>query len=57
MTGSRTGIGMALGAGLGMAFGLIGLNYWWLGPLIGVAVGLIVGAIMDSRDTGGGSHR
>jgi purine-cytosine permease-like protein len=48
---------MALGAGLGMVFGLIGFDDWWLGPLIGVAVGLIVGAIMDSQGSGDGKPR
>lgn len=47
MKGARTGVGLVFGAALGLVFGLIGLDSWWVGPMIGVAVGLIIGAVAD----------
>lgn len=46
---SYTGTGIALGAGLGIVFGLLLLPTWWWGPLIGAVAGLLVGAVVDSR--------
>lgn len=47
MKGARTGVGLVLGAALGLVFGLMLFDSWWLGPMIGVAAGLIIGAIAD----------
>lgn len=50
MRGVRTGLGIALGAGLGMLAGLLVTDdawIWWL--IVGAAAGLIIGASMDSR--------
>ena len=47
---------MALGAGFGLIFGLLMLEGWWIGPVVGVAVGLIVGAVIDSQGRKG-RHR
>jgi hypothetical protein len=38
---------MSIGAGLGLIFGLLMLEDWWLGPVVGVGVGLLVGAVFD----------
>lgn len=47
MKGVRTGVGIVFGAALGMVFGQMLFDSWWLGPMIGVAAGLIIGAIAD----------
>jgi hypothetical protein len=47
MEGFRAGVGMSIGAGLGLVLGLLFFSNWWLGPVIGVALGLLVGAFMD----------
>ncbi len=50
MKGLRTGFGLAFGAGVGMVGGLLVADdawIWWL--IVGAAVGLVIGAIMDSR--------
>lgn len=47
LKGFRAGVGMAIGAGLGLVFGLLFIDDWWIGPAIGVSLGLIVGAIID----------
>lgn len=47
MKGTRTGLGIVFGAALGLLFGQILFESWWLGPMIGVAVGLIIGAVAD----------
>lgn len=52
MRGVRTATGIALGAGLGMLAGLLANAddwIWWL--IVGSAAGLIIGAIMDSRQS------
>ena len=43
----RTGVGIVFGAALGLVFGQMLFDSWWLGPMIGVAAGLIIGAIAD----------
>ena len=47
MKGARTGVGIVFGAALGLLFGQMLFDSWWLGPMIGVAAGLIIGAIAD----------
>ena len=47
MKGARTGIGLVFGAALGLVFGLMLFDDWWLGPMIGVVAGLIIGAVGD----------
>lgn len=47
MKGARTGVGLVFGAALGLVFGLMLFDNWWMGPMIGVALGLIVGAVAD----------
>lgn len=47
MKGTRTGLGIVFGAALGLLFGLLMFDNWWLGPMIGVAAGLIIGAVAD----------
>lgn len=47
MKGVRTGVGIVFGAGLGLVFGTMLFDSWWLGPMIGVAAGLIIGAVAE----------
>ena len=47
MRGTRTGIGIVFGAGLGLLFGQMLFDGWWIGPTIGVAAGLVIGAVSD----------
>jgi len=54
MTGARTGVGIVFGAAFGLLFGqtmfLFGHMLFanlWIGPMIGVAAGLIIGAVAD----------
>lgn len=50
MKGLRAGFGLALGAGVGVVAGLMVTDdawIWWL--LVGAAVGLVIGAVMDSQ--------
>ena len=47
MKGARTGVGLVFGAALGLVFGLMLFDNWWMGPMIGVALGLITGAVAD----------
>lgn len=50
MKGAWTGSGIALGAGIGIIFGLLLLgDSWFFGPAIGAAVGLLIGAIVDAQ--------
>lgn len=50
MRGAWAGSGIALGAGLGIIFGLLLLgDNWFFGPAIGAAVGLLIGAIVDAQ--------
>ena len=48
MKGSRTGVGIAVGAAIGMIFGLVLFDDWWWGPVVGTAAGLIIGAVADA---------
>lgn len=47
---------MAIGAGLGLVFGLLLFDGWWIGPMVGVGLGLVVGTVVDLR-SGPGSAR
>jgi len=47
MKGARTGVGIVFGAALGLLFGQLLFDGWWIGPMVGVAAGLIIGAITD----------
>lgn len=53
MKGTRTGLGIVFGAALGLLFGQMLLDSWWLGPMIGVAAGLIIGAVADLQQRPG----
>jgi uncharacterized membrane protein len=55
-TVAYTGIGIALGAGLGVLFGMLLLDSLPLGLTMGVVAGLLVGAVVDMqrRKSGGG---
>lgn len=46
---SYTGLGISIGAGLGLILGLLLFENFILGVGIGVAVGLILGAGIDAR--------
>jgi uncharacterized membrane protein len=48
MRGLGTGVGIALGAALGLLFGQLLFDEWWWGPMIGVALGLVAGAVVDA---------
>lgn len=52
MKGAWTGTGIALGAALGIIGGLLLLENWFFGPVIGAAVGLLIGAIVDAQSGG-----
>lgn len=47
MRGTRTGVGLVFGAGLGLVLGQVLLDQWWIGLMIGSAAGLVVGAVAD----------
>lgn len=47
MRGARTGVGIVFGAALGLLFGQMLFDGWWLGPMIGVTAGLVIGAVAD----------
>lgn len=47
MKGARTGVGLVFGAAFGLIFGLVLFDTWWFGPMIGVAGGLIIGAVAE----------
>jgi uncharacterized membrane protein len=51
MKGLRIGVGIVFGAAYGQVFGQMLFDDWWLGPAIGTAAGLIVGAMADLRST------
>jgi uncharacterized membrane protein len=57
MRGARTKVGIVFGAALGILFGQMLFDDWWVGPMIGVAVGLIMGAIADLVRPGSGPRR
>lgn len=48
MRGAWTGVGLSVGAALGLLFGMLISPFWW-GPLAGASLGLIVGAIIDAQ--------
>jgi hypothetical protein len=54
MKGIRIGVGIVFGAAYGQVLGQMLFDDWWIGPVIGVAAGLIIAAIVDlwspSRD-------
>lgn len=56
MKGARTGIGIVFGAALGLLFGQLLFDDWSIGPMIGVAVGLIIGAVAELVGPGGARH-
>jgi hypothetical protein len=47
MRGARTGVVLVFGAALGLLFGQMLFDGWWLGSMIGVAAGLVIGAVAD----------
>ena len=55
MRGYRAGLGMVIGAALGMMFSLLIFETWWA-PVAGVSIGLLVGAIIDLQAPRGGRH-
>lgn len=57
MRGAPTGVSIVFGAALGILFGQMLFDDWWVGPMIGVAVGLIMGAIADLVRPAGGPRR
>lgn len=57
MKGTRTGLGIVFGAALGLLFGQMLFDGWWLGPMIGVAAGLIIGAVADMLRPRGAHRR
>jgi hypothetical protein len=54
MKGVRTGLGIVFGAALGLLFGKMFFDDWWIGPMIGVPAGLIIGAIAELMNPAGG---
>ncbi|HEX6946291.1 MAG TPA: hypothetical protein VF246_02970 [Acidimicrobiia bacterium] len=46
-----TGIGVVLGAALGLLLGMLVFDGTWWAPVIGAAIGVLVGAIADGRST------
>jgi uncharacterized membrane protein len=57
MREARTGVGIVFGAALGLLFGQLLFDDWWIGPMIGVAAGLIIGAITDLGRPAGSPRR
>jgi hypothetical protein len=53
MKGLRIGVGIVFGAAYGQVFGQLLFDDWWLSPVLGVAAGLIIGAILDLRSPSG----
>jgi uncharacterized membrane protein len=53
MRGYRAGLGMTVGAALGLLFGLLIFNSWWA-PVAGVSIGLLIGAVIDLQSPRGG---
>lgn len=46
-----TGIGVVFGAALGLLFGLLIFEGAWWSPVVGAALGIVVGAVVDGRAT------
>ncbi len=46
-----TGVGVVIGAALGLLFGLLMFDGAWWAPTVGAAVGIVVGAIADGQAT------
>ncbi|MGM0385629.1 MAG: hypothetical protein ACQERF_06590 [Actinomycetota bacterium] len=59
MKGTYTGLGVAFGAGLGLIAGILFLETWWFGMVIGAAIGLVIGSVAEhafrDRGSGGGA--
>lgn len=49
-TAYYAGPGLAIGAAIGMIFGLLLFENLALGPAIGAAVGLVMGAAIDAQE-------
>lgn len=45
----NTGFGLAIGAALGMIFGMMLFDQLAYGALIGAGAGLIIGAVLDAQ--------
>ena len=45
-----TGAGLAIGAVIGMLFGLMLFENLALGPVVGAALGLLIGAAIDAHE-------
>ena len=45
----RTGIGVVLGAALGLLLGMLAFDGAWWAPVAGAALGLVAGAIGDGQ--------
>jgi hypothetical protein len=48
MKGMYTGLGLVFGAGLGLVIGLLALETWWYGMLIGSVTGLVLGSMAEN---------
>jgi hypothetical protein len=57
MKGARTGIGIVFGAAFGLLFGQLVFDDWSIGPMIGAAAGLIIGAVAELMGPGGTRQR
>lgn len=44
-----TGIGLVFGAAVGLLLGMLVFEANWWAPMVGVTVGLLVGAIVDAQ--------
>lgn len=53
MRGFRAGLGMAIGAAIGLLFSLLVFPTWWA-PVAGVSIGLLIGAVVDLQTPRGG---
>lgn len=53
MKGMYAGLGLVFGAGLGMIVGLLLLETWWYGMVIGPGIGFVLGSVVEmvTRDT------
>jgi len=56
MKGARTGIGIVFGAAFGLPFGQLLFDDWSIGPMIGAASGLIIGAVAELIGPRGTRH-